>query len=271
MVKMNYPIGFIQGAWQLDIKTLENDPPFSARYEQDRSKRAGILSKASRFDKYRELKYMSILLAESVASEERHTLHIMVDDTDRGWVPPRTGDRTIIQVKNEAELVELFWRVANRCWCVAGWNIRHLMWPMLIMKAMHYQLPVSDSLICRGGDGRSALMGINRGVVSLEDVYTSGIESGSRPIPELLDLAEWLGAQANDASEPLTRYQLASMPPEVWRVKGVRSVSNYLEAMKNIANVWCNQYDDKVSEWLKKDVTSVEENLFDTQIIPPRG
>jgi len=229
---------FIWANVEQDTSKLEDEPPVlpahvqAAPPEAQAHMEARFVRKAQFFDAYRTVRSVSMLLDQAC-------VHLVNPIAQAGWP---TGPCSVgtghgasdLNSGDEAWLVDAFWGNANAntfgASCLAGWQIDTRTIPLMIGKAMYYDIAVPDGYLMDPLK-RWPTTGT---ILSVDALYHQGIRGDLRPLPELADLLEWWGVQNNgNVAYPLP-HELAKASFETWRQVGCRSVELYLYGMRDI-------------------------------------
>ena len=145
---------------------------------------------------------------------------------------------TICFWPNEAEMIASFWGTMNNVaefpdtTILGGWAIRHLLWPLLITKGMHYGIKINPMF---KSDPMSRFC-TTTCLLDLSEIYMQGAYPGWRRYPALPDFLAYMGVpQTDNVPYHVTDAEFIEYTMEDWKTRGYKQVAAYLYGMQCVA------------------------------------
>jgi len=214
-------IGFIHVVWETNSKRIELDPPFrclpgnvnTGNPDIDAMQKETEDRNAKRYDYYRDIKSISLLLRTNI-NQDNEIIHFRLDQLD-----------------SEYTLIKNFWDFISRSYIshLAGWNITHSSFPLLVGKAMQYGVKVPPHFMPNPFKRFQ-----DPAICELSTLYTQCGYQKARPLPDLNDLGSWWGLPTSDALPPVSSLRLSEMSAEDMEKYGYRAIAKSLDMMINM-------------------------------------
>ncbi len=193
-----------------------------------------------KFDHYKRLRQVSIMTI-GAGFEQSISHHLLCED---GSVPPADWKSRVYNVSKTLEMYTDELTLVQKVWkCIhehqpepqyaAGWKISTTTFPLLISKGIEYGCRIPPQFLMDPTKNyRTAC------IYAVENIYTQGVYSHARYVPELNELMTWWGVQSNDGWPMLDRKTLASLSTEGWLNYGLQNVEKYLVGMADIVALY---------------------------------
>jgi len=210
-------IGFLHVVWAPNPKRLKMDPPFkclpgnndTGDPELDKIQIDNETRQAKRYDYYRDIKSVSLLTRTDARRETGQFRHFKVGNGI-----------------SEFEMLTAFWAFISENYIshLAGWNITHCAFPMLIGKSMQYGVQVPGIFLPNPFKRYQ-----DPAICDLSALYTQCSYQKARPLPDINDLGSWWGLQTDNALPPVSALQLSELLDEEMDQYGYASIEKSLD------------------------------------------
>jgi len=235
---------FVRAVFRRNSMRLKDEPPSlneMAHLPDDLRQQLEetAIRRAANYDFYRDLVILSTALGTAYT-------HYVVPANPEAWgeelrqpysipVPGPHGGHlsTLIAYYGEAELLSQFWSTTTGRFgpvsFLAGWQFRELVLPILVSKAYMYNVPVPDQYKL----DITRRFGQSDNVISVDGIYTQGVHSPLRPMPDPSDVMEWWGVpQGTGLPYPSDHALLQLTTSKEWGSVGCQAMEKSLWGMQ---------------------------------------
>lgn len=183
-----------------------------------------------------------------LAADDADDKATLVDLQNKGATPGNIitlpgVDRTTYIHYTEHSLISTFWYMMNAVavypdtFIIGGWAIRHTVWPTLIMKGLHYSMPIDMAF---KSDPMSRYSTV-RCLLDVSEIYMQGAYAGWRRYPPLSDFLAYLCVPAYMGGVDtvvITPEELEYYSLNKWTTDGLDQVEIYLNGMKHATEAY---------------------------------
>lgn len=220
MLNMN-TIGFVHVVWAHNEERLKTDPPFrcvpgnvdTGDPSLDQLQMDSEDRRARRYDYYRDIKSISLLVRQTPEDRDTHPLHFV------------TGS------DSEYDMLSSFWDYMRTHYVsmIAGWNLVHCAFPLIVGKALQHGIPVPSAYMPNPFKKFQ-----DPALCELSTLYTQCSFQKARPLPDLNDIGSWWGLPTDNALPPVSALKLASLSDEDMVAYGYGVIDRSLQLMADM-------------------------------------
>jgi len=216
-------IGFIHVVWEQNNERIKSDPPFrcvpgnvnTGDPDFDSLQIDNEDRQARRYDYYRDIKSISLLVRQSQDTREGAVLHFATSTYAGG----------------ESDMLLAFWTYINEHYVgmLAGWNLAHCAFPLLVGKALQHGVAVPSAYLPNPFKKFQ-----DPAICELSTLYLQCSFQKARPLPDLNDLGSWWGLPTDNALPPVSAIKLASLDEKDMQSYGYAAIVRSLNVMADM-------------------------------------
>jgi len=221
MLNMN-SIGFIHVVWAVNEARIKEDPPFrcvpgnvaTGDPDLDHLQVESEDRQARRYDYYRDVKSISLLVRQSQTDRDAKPLHF-----------------TVAAYGGELEMLTAFWNYVHTHYVssLAGWNLAYCAYPLIVGKALQHGVQMPSAYLPNPFKKFQ-----DPPICELSTLYTQCSYQKARPIPDLNDIGSWWGLPTDNALPPVSAIKLAALSAAEMQQYGYAAIDRSLNLMADM-------------------------------------